>query len=239
MPTVLHPADTRGYRDMGWIKLYQSFNPNRPPAPNRRHFGVMMILDNGIIAPGGKGFGMHPHQNIEIVSVVVSGAMVHSDTAGHHGVNLENSVQLISAGTGVEHSEYNHSEDTPTDNLQLWFLPTKQSLPPNYQHIISPPEARDRQFQLLVSPELASGSLRINQDVWMYRGSFPAGRSIVYERKRTRNGIYLFVIEGQVEVEGNRLKRRDGVGITEQDHLSLTISEDADLLIIDVPMQLP
>ena len=166
MPTVLHPADTRGYRDMGWIKLYQSFNPNRPPAPNRRHFGVMMILDNGIIAPGGKGFGMHPHENIEIVSVVVSGAMVHSDTAGHYGVNLENSVQLISAGTGVEHSEYNHSEDMPIDNL-------------------------------------------------------------------------LFVIEGQVDVEGNRLQRRDGVGITEQDHLSLTISEDADLLIIDVPIQLP
>ena len=239
MPTVLHPAVTRGYRDMGWIKLYQSFNPNRPPAPNRQHFGVMIILDNGIIAPGGKGFGMHPHENMEIVSVVVSGAMVHSDTAGHHGVNVENSVQLISAGTGVEHSEYNHSEDTPIDNLQIWFLPSEQNLSPNYQHIVSLPEARDQRFQLLVSPEPAAGRLRINQNVWMLRGSFQAGRQQVYDRRHSENGIYLFVIEGQIEVAGNTLNRRDGVGITEQDHISFTAVEDADLLIIDVPMQLP
>ena len=239
MSTIIHPAATRGYRDMGWIKLYQSFNPNRPPAPNRSHFGVMIILDNGIIAPGGKGFGMHPHENMEIVSVVIRGAMVHSDTAGHHGVNVENSVQLISAGTGVEHSEYNHSEDTAIDNLQIWFLPRENNLKPDYQQIQSPPEARDERWQPLASPELRAGCLHIRQDVWIYRGSFSTGRILTYERKLPDNGIYLFIIAGKVTVEGHLLGQRDGVGVTHRDSIQLTVEAAADLLLIDVPMNLP
>ena len=236
MPTVLHPADTRGYRDMGWIKLYQSFNPNRPPAPNRRHFGVMMILDNGIIAPGGKGFGMHPHENMEIVSIVVSGTMMHSDTAGHSGINIENAVQLISAGTGIEHSEHNQSDTVPIDNLQIWFLPKPGNLPPNYQQMMSPSQARDQQLQLLLSPDAAAGSLKINQDVWLWRGSFDRGTEVSHIRKLTGNGLYLLVIEGTANAEGKTLHRRDGMGITDQHHLKITFPERADILIIDVPM---
>lgn len=236
MEKILHPSATRGFRDMGWIQLYQSFNPNQLPAPNRRHFGAMVIFDNGHIAPGGKGFGMHPHQNMEIVSVVVSGTMVHSDTAGHNGVSLKDSVQLISAGTGVQHSEYNHSDTEPIDNLQIWFLPRQQNLPPAYHHRVVAPAEREGQLRLLVSPDGQEDSLPINQDVWMRRGSLASGQSISYERGRPGNGLYVYVISGKAQVAGETLGYRDALGLPTAESVQLEFLQPTDVLIIDVPM---
>lgn len=236
MEIIFHPESTRSFRDMGWIKLFQGFHPYNPPAPNRRNFGVLIVFDNGIIKPGGKGFGMHPHDNMEIVSVVVQGAMVHSDTAGHNGVNVENAIQLISAGTGVQHSEYNHSDSLEIDNLQIWFLPKIKNIQPRYQTMISEPKDRDNKLQLLVSPNAADGSLAINQDIWMYRGTFKAGTTVRYEKKLPGNGIYLFVINGNAKAENQVLAFRDGLGIIDKNDTNIQIESDTDILVIDVPM---
>ncbi|KOY84517.1 hypothetical protein AD998_20180 [bacterium 336/3] len=238
MELIYHPEKTRSFKDMGWIKLYQSFNPNYPPTPNRVHFGALIIFDNGHIMPGGKGFGMHPHDNMEIVSVVVQGTMVHSDTAGHNGVNVENAVQLISAGTGVQHSEYNHSDTVEIDNLQIWFLPKVKNIKPQYQTMVSEPATRDNKLQLLVSPNAENASLKINQDVWMYRGTLKAGTSIEYTKKLNNNGIYLYIINGKAKAENQLLKYRDGLGIIDKNSTAITFETDTDILIIDVPMQL-
>ena len=237
MEIIYHPEKTRSFRDMGWIKLYQSFHPNYPPAPNRSNFGALIIFDNGHIMPGGKGFGMHPHDNMEIVSVVIQGAMVHSDTAGHNGINVENAIQLISAGTGVQHSEYNHSDTVEIDNLQIWFLPKVKNIKPQYQIMVSEPTARDNKLQLLVSPNAENDSLKINQDVWMYRGTFQAGTSIEYTKKLNNNGIYLYIINGKAKAENQLLKYRDGLGIIDKNTTHIAFETDSVILIIDVPMQ--
>ena len=237
MEIIYHPEKTRSFRDMGWIKLYQSFHPHYPPAPDRRNFGVLIVFDNGFIMPGGKGFGMHPHDNMEIVSVLIHGAMVHSDTAGHNGINVENAIQLISAGTGVQHSEYNYSETEEIDNLQIWFLPKIKNLKPRYQTMVSEPADRDGKLQLLLSPTAENNSLEINQDVWMWRGSFKAGENISYQKKLSGNGIYLYVINGNAIVENHELSYRDGLGIMDKESTDILIKEDTDILIIDVPMQ--
>ncbi len=239
MQVIYHPENTRSFKDMGWIKLYQSFNPNRPPAPNRAHFGSLIIFDNGHIMPGGKGFGMHPHDNMEIVSVVVHGAMVHSDTAGHNGVNVENAIQLISAGTGVQHSEFNHSKTEEIDNLQIWFLPKKKNIAPRYQTMVSEPNDRNGKLQLLVSPSSENKSLQINQDVWMWRGTYKKGDSITYDKKLEGNGIYLYVINGKAKAENQELNYRDGLGVVDKESVAIAFEEPTDILIIDVPMQLP
>lgn len=236
MTLTYHPESTRSRRDMGWIKLYQSLHPYSPPAPNRKNFGLMIVLDNGHIKPGGKGFGMHPHDNMEIVSVVVHGAMVHSDTAGHNGVNVDNAIQLISAGTGVQHSEYNYSETEEIDNLQIWFLPKKRNTPPRYQTMVSQPSDRDEKLQLLVSPNAEIGSLEINQDVWMWRGSFKQGDKINYTKRLHGNGVYLFVINGNATSYSQALGYRDGLGIEGEDEVHVSFTADTDMLIIDVPM---
>ncbi len=236
METIYHPQKTRSHRDMGWIQLYQSFNPNNPPTPNRRHFGAMIILDNGIIAPGGKGFGMHPHDNMEIVSVVISGAMVHSDTAGNEGVNVENAVQLISAGTGIHHSEYNHSDEIAIDNLQIWFLPNKKGIQPEYKTMVSSPIFRDGKLQLLVSPDGNLESLKIHQQAWVWRGTFQENESITYLKKQKDNGIYVFIIEGDAVIKNQRLMRRDGYGIVDSDDVEITFNTITDILIIDVTL---
>ncbi len=236
MEKILHPNATRGFRDMGWLKLYQSFNPTRPPAPDRKHFGAMVIFDNGHIAPGGKGFGMHPHRDMEIVSVVVSGTMVHSDTAGHNGVSLKDSVQIISAGTGIEHSEYNHSEHEPVDNLQIWFLPRQHNLPPAYHHRVVDANQREGHLKLLVSPDASEDTLPINQDVWLYRGSFQPGQAISYQRKLPGNGLYIYLISGKVLVAGETLGYRDALGLPTAGSVTIQPLEKADVLLIEVPM---
>ncbi len=236
MSTIYHPEKTRSFKDMGWIKLYQSFHPNNPPAPNRRNFGLLVVFDNGHIMPGGKGFGMHPHDNIEIVSVVVQGAMVHSDTAGHNGVNVENAIQLISAGTGVQHSEYNYSDTIEIDNLQIWFLPKVKNIKPQYQTMVSEPNARDNKLQLLVSPNAEEESLKINQDVWMWRGTFKKGETLLYNKKLKENGIYLYIINGEASAESQPLHYRDGLGIVDTNSTTISFEKDTDILIIDVPM---
>lgn len=238
MELIYHPEKTRSFKNMGWIKLYQSFNPNFPPAPNRAHFGNLIIFDNGHIMPGGKGFGMHPHDNMEIVSVVIQGAMVHSDTAGHNGVNVENAIQLISAGTGVQHSEYNYSDTIEIDNLQIWFLPKVKNIKPQYQTMVSDLNARNNKLQLLASPNAENESLKINQDVWMYRGTFKAGTSIEYTKRLNNNGIYLYIINGKAKAENQILDYRDGLGIIDKNSTEITYETDTDILIIDVPMQI-
>ncbi len=237
MDIIYHPEKTRSRRDMGWIKLFQSFNPSLPPSPDRKHFGVMIILDNGIIAPGGKGFGMHPHENMEILSVVISGEMVHSDTYGNQGVNVANAIQLISAGTGIQHSEYNHSPDMPIDNLQIWFLPKVLDIKPKYQTMISRPEDRKSKLQLLTSPKGDENSLVINQDVWVWRGTFDRDQEITYQKQSKNNIVYLFVIEGEAVSSKRNLSRRDGLGIADQEtsEVKMIFNEPTDILIIDVP----
>ncbi len=238
MEIIYHPENTRSVRDLGWIKLYQSFNPNQPPAPNRSHFGVLIIFDNGHIQPAGKGFGMHPHDNMEIVSVVIQGDMVHSDTAGHNGVNIENAIQLISAGTGIEHSEYNYSKTQEIDNLQIWFLPKVKNIKPQYQTMVSEPNERDNKLQLLVSPNAENESLKINQEVWMYRGTFAEGRTFQYSKKLKDNGIYLYIINGEAKAENQSLFYRDGLGIIDKNETTITFEKETDILIIDVPMEI-
>ncbi|TGE23603.1 pirin family protein [Hymenobacter metallicola] len=237
MQTVLHPADSRGHANHGWLNSYHTFSFAGYSNPSRVHFGVLRVLNDDTVA-GGMGFGTHPHDNMEIISIPLSGDLEHKDNMGNHGIIRRGDVQVMSAGTGIAHSEKNHNKDQEVKFLQIWVFPNQRGVKPRYDQQSFRVEDRHNQFQQVLSPSPEDAGVWIHQDAWFSLGDFDPGFSTEYQIKKTGNGVYAFVLEGDVTINGQALHRRDGFGIWDTDTLSIQADSQAQLLLMDVPMSL-
>ena len=231
----LHRADTRGTADFGWLHSRHTFSFGSYFDPQRMNFGLLRVLNDDIVE-GGAGFGTHPHNNMEIISVPLSGALEHKDTEGNVGVIRTGDVQIMSAGSGIAHSEYNHSQSDLENFLQIWVMPKDMNIQPRYEQKSVPAEERRNRFQTVVSPDRESGGVWINQDAYFSLGNVDAGGELEYRLQRPEHGLYLFVIEGAVEVGGETLGKRDAIGLAGPESFSVKATQNAELLAIEVPM---
>lgn len=234
--TILHKADSRGFGDHGWLQSKHSFSFAGYHDPARIHFGALRVLNDDIVA-GGKGFGLHPHDNMEIISIPLAGALRHKDTTGREAVIHTGDVQIMSAGSGIAHSEMNASATEAVNFLQIWVFPKKRNIEPRYQQKSFSTAGGLNTWQVVVSPVDAGASLWINQDAWLSLGEWSQGTAAVYEVHRKGNGVYAFVIDGDVTLAGQALHARDGFGISDTESISLLADRDARVLMIEVPMQ--
>jgi|SRR5579859_7050768 len=243
--TTLHKANTRGHADHGWLNSFFSFSFAGYYNPDRVQFGVLRVLNDDRV-DGGKGFGSHPHDNMEIISIPLEGSLAHQDNLGHKEVVSAGEIQVMSTGKGVFHSEYNNSPDQAVKFLQIWVFPNKLNVTPRYDQVRLDPSKGHNALQQVIypypgpnasAPENTGGSW-IYQDAWFHMGTFDAGRKFTYDLKKAGNGIYLFVIEGAFLYNGQRLEQRDGLGITDTENLHLEAAEQGSrILIMDVPMK--
>ena len=234
MKTILHAADRRGHVSFGWLDSHHSFSFGNYYDPEKIHFGMLRVLNDDIIT-GGSGFGTHPHDNMEIISIPLEGAIEHKDSMGTQAVINKGDVQIMSAGTGIKHSEYNHFKDKEANFLQIWVIPKKRNITPRYDQKTFNPSDRINKFQTIVAPD-NENAVWINQDAWLSLGRLQAGLSIPYNIKKTGNGVYAFVLDGSVSINDQTLFKRDALGIWDVDTIDITASTDAELLLIDVPM---
>ena len=220
MKSILHRAETRGHANHGWLDSHHSFSFANYYDPERVHFGMLRVLNDDIVT-GGMGFGTHPHDNMEIVSIPLRGALQHQDTTGRKEIIKTNDVQIMSAGSGIAHSEYNASKTDAVNFLQIWIIPKLKNIPPRYEQKTLNPEDRANKLQTVVSPEKESTGVWINQDTWFVMGNLKQGFSTDYNIKKTGNGVYAFILEGDVTVDGQKLNKRDGIGISDTDKISM------------------
>jgi redox-sensitive bicupin YhaK (pirin superfamily) len=236
MSTILHKAATRGHADHGWLDSWQTFSFAGYYNPERIQFGTLRVLNDDRV-DGGRGFGAHPHDNMEIISIPLEGSLVHEDNMGNKKVVSQGEIQVMSTGSGVFHSEYNNSPDKPAKFLQIWVFPNRLNVTPRYDQIKLDAEKGNNQLQQLISPSPGGDGVWIYQDAWFYTGRFEKDRGISYDRKKKENGLYLFVIKGSFTVDGQLLGTRDGLGVTDTDRITLRSAEDgSEILIMDVPM---
>lgn len=235
MNTVVHRAATRGHADHGWLKSFHSFSFAGYHNPERMHFGVLRVLNDDKVAPG-KGFGTHRHDNMEIISIPLDGDLEHKDSMGNEAVIREGDVQVMSAGTGVFHSEYNKNRDKEVKFLQIWVFPNKKDVEPRYDQISIRDIATENEFYQVLSPNTEDQGVWIHQNAWFHLGSFDEGKSVEYMLKDKSNGVYAFVLEGEVEIEGEKLTRRDGLGIWDVDEISVNSTSKSRILLMEVPM---
>ena len=235
MKTVLHKANTRGRANHGWLNTSHTFSFAHFHDPERMHFGVLRVLNDDFV-DGGRGFGTHPHDNMEIISIPLSGDLEHKDSMGNTTVIKQNDVQIMSAGTGIQHSEYNKNKDQKVNFLQIWVFPKVRNITPRYGQITFKPEDRINKLQQIVSPVKEDEGVLINQDAWFHLGNLKSGFSTDYKIKQKGNGVYAFVIAGDVSINDQRLNKRDGFGIWDVDTLSVSADTDAELLLMEVPM---
>ena len=236
MITKIHKSDTRGFADHGWLKSKHTFSFASYYDMSRTHFGMLRVLNDDIVE-GGMGFGTHPHDNMEIVSIPLSGSLEHKDSMGNIAVIKKGEVQIMSAGTGVRHSEYNHSKTEEVNFLQIWIFPKERNIKPRYdQKVISDAEKKN-EFLTVVSPDKDDNdAMWINQDAYFSLCKVDAGYEISYDVKIKGNGVYLFLIEGDVIIEEKEFNRRDGVGIEDTERVLIKSKSDSYILAIEVPM---
>jgi len=235
MDTILHKASTRGHANHGWLDTNHSFSFANYYNPERMNFGVLRVLNDDFVA-GGKGFGTHPHDNMEIISIPLSGDLEHKDSIGTTAVIRQNDVQIMSAGTGIYHSEYNKNKDEQVNFLQIWVFPKERNIQPRYDQKTFKPEDRVNKLQQIVSPVKNDEGVWINQDAWFHLGNLKKGFQTSYDIKQKGNGVYVFVIGGEVTIGGQKLGKRDGFGIWNTDVISITADTDAEVLLMEVPM---
>ena len=233
MTKVIHRADERGFADHGWLKARHSFSFAGYYRPDRMNFGLLRVLNDDEIAPG-MGFGTHPHENMEIVTVPLEGAVAHRDSMGHEEAISAGEIQAMSAGSGITHSEFNASNSDTLKLLQLWVMPARQNVTPRYDQ--KKVDLRADSFTTLVSPDGREDSLRINQDAIFSRGVFSKGIGAAYDIQFSGNGVYFFVISGRVEVDGESLGPRDAMGISGVDAITFKSDVTSDILCVEVPM---
>lgn len=238
MQTVLHKAETRGHADHGWLQSYHTFSFANYHDSNRMHFGVLRVLNDDSVAAG-MGFETHPHSNMEIISIPLEGDLEHKDNMGNETVIRNGDIQIMSAGTGVQHSEYNKSKDKPVKFLQIWIIPNKQNTAPRYDQVSLNKKDRHNTFQQILSPNDNDEGVWIHQNAWFHLGDFDKGVSKEYQFKDKENGLYIFNLKGSIKVNEQVLNLRDGLGIWNTDSIEITAQNDAEFLLMEVPMQLP
>lgn len=236
MKTVFHPANERGHNDIGWLKANFSFSFGPYYNPAKVHFGALRVLNDDIIA-GGTGFGAHPHDNMEIITVPLLGALEHKDSMGNIGVIHSGEVQVMSAGTGLQHSEYNHSKTEAANTLQIWLFPKEMNIEPRYDQKSFLNSLKINQLTTLVSPVKSEDTLWINQDAVFSIGDFDADQLINYDIKIPGNGAYIFLIEGQIDINGTILNKRDALGVEDTGSFTIETKSHSRILIMEVPMR--
>jgi redox-sensitive bicupin YhaK (pirin superfamily) len=238
MQSVLHKAASRGLANHSWLKSNHSFSFANYYNPERMHFGVLRVLNDDLVAPG-RGFGEHPHDNMEIISIPLSGDLMHKDSMGNTTIIRQGDVQAMSAGTGVAHSEMNASPDEPVEFLQIWVLPQSRNIAPNYSQITLNPDDLANKFNQVISPNANDQGATINQNAWFHLGNLTAATGLDYDLKEKANGVYAFVLEGDVTIAGQELNKRDGFGVWDTSSISITATTDAKVLLMEVPMEVP
>lgn len=232
---ILHRANTRGHADHGWLNAYHTFSFAGYYDPERVHFGMLRVLNDDTVAAG-MGFSTHPHDNMEIITIPLKGELEHKDSMGNHGVIKTGDIQVMSAGTGIQHSEFNHSKTEEVKLLQIWVFPNKKNVTPRYDQMTLNVSKRKNKLQQLVSPDAKGGGLWIHQDAWFHLTNLEAGHKVEYTLKKNGNGVYCFVIDGEVSINGTDLKKRDGAGFKNVDVLEISASANAEVLLMEVPM---
>ena len=234
MKTILHKAATRGHADHGWLDTYHTFSFASYFNPERVHFGALRVLNDDKVAPS-EGFGMHPHQNMEVISIPLKGYLRHGDSIENSSVITPGTIQVMSTGTGIYHSEYNDSATEPLEFLQIWVFPKKENTKPKYDNFDIRHAVKRNELSLIVSPE-GNDPASILQDAWFSIGKLDKGVKKTYDMHREDTGVYVFVIEGQANVSGTVLSRRDGMGIYDTNSVAIEALEDSEILLIEVPM---
>lgn len=236
MKTVFHPSSQRGKANHGWLNSRHSFSFANYHDSSKMNFGLLRVLNDDVVS-GGQGFGQHPHENMEIISIPLSGDLKHEDSMGNKTVIREGEIQVMSAGTGIFHSEYNANKEQPVEFLQIWIFPRSQDVPPRYdQTELNDLHLANKLHQVL-SPNPSDQGVWIHQDAWFHIGTFDEGIETVYPIKKEGNGIYAFVLEGSFDINGQRLEKRDALGTWETLELSIrSLDLNSRLLLIDVPM---
>ena len=235
MNTVLHKAETRGHANHGWLDSHHTFSFANYHNPERIHFGVLRVLNDDIVAPA-KGFGTHPHDNMEIVSIPLSGDLEHQDSMGNKAVIKQGDVQVMSAGTGIYHSEYNKNNDKEVKFLQIWIFPNKKKVNPRYDQISIQDIEKQNEFYQVLSPNPDDQGVWIHQNAWFHLGRFDAEMKTNYKLMDKTNGLYVFVLEGSVDIDGQTLNSRDGYGIWEIEEINLAAITNSRVLLMEVPM---
>lgn len=235
MNTVLHKANTRGHANHGWLDSHHTFSFANYMNPDRMHFGALRVLNDDIVE-GGRGFGTHPHANMEIISIPLSGDLEHKDSMDNKGVIKQNDVQIMSAGTGIYHSEFNKNHDKKVNFLQIWVFPKQKDIAPRYDQITLKPEDRKGKLQQIVTHDKNAEGVWINQDATFHLGTLEKGFTTNHKLNMKGNGIYAFVIDGDVTIGGQKLNKRDGFGIWDTDSIDITADSNAELLLMEVPM---
>ncbi|MFT6442018.1 MAG: redox-sensitive bicupin YhaK (pirin superfamily) [Salibacteraceae bacterium] len=237
MNTVIHKAETRGNANHGWLNSNHTFSFANYHNPERMNFGVLRVLNDDRVQAG-MGFGTHPHDNMEIISIPLEGDLEHKDSIGNVAVIKEGDVQVLSAGTGITHSEYNKNKDKEVKFLQIWVFPKEKNVSPRYDQISIRDIEKENKFYQVLSPSKEDQGVWINQDAWFNLGKFSKGSRDQYKIQKPGNGVYVFVLEGDVEINGEQLSLRDGMGIWDAESINLMANSDARVLLMDVPMNL-
>ncbi|QHS54924.1 pirin family protein [Mucilaginibacter sp. 14171R-50] len=235
MKTVFHPANERGHNDIGWLKANFSFSFGPYHNPDKVHFGALRVLNDDTIAQG-MGFGSHPHDNMEITTIVLEGAVEHKDSMGNKGIIKPGDVQVMSAGTGVVHSEYNPSQTEPAKALQIWVFPKLRNIQPRYDQKNFSDVMVQNQFTTMISPVKSEETLWLNQDTTFSQGKFDAGQKVDYTMKTAGNGVYVFLIDGNATIAGSVLNKRDAIGVYDTNTFTIETNSESRILIIEVPM---
>lgn len=235
--TVFHAANSRGDANHGWLHSKHTFSFANYYNPERMHFGVLRVLNDDQVAAG-MGFGKHPHDNMEIISIPLSGDLEHKDSMGNATVIKNGDIQIMSAGTGVEHSEFNANKDKEVRFLQIWVFPNKKNVSPRYDQITLNPEDRKNKFQQILSPNADDAGVWIHQNAWFHLADFSKGHRATYEFKSANNGLYVFNLKGDIKVSNTKLSTRDGLGIWDANQVTIEADSDAEFLLMEVPMNL-
>ncbi len=233
--TVLFKGDSRGHADHGWLKSFHTFSFAGYHNPNRMNFGALRVLNDDFVE-GGNGFGTHPHSNMEIISIPLEGTLAHQDSMGNKGTIQPNEIQVMSAGAGVQHSEFNGSDVDSVKFLQIWLFPNKENVTPRYDQITIDPKERKNKLQQIISPNSDDEGSWIHQDAWFHLTDMDQDTTLTYDWKGEGTGLYLFVLEGDVTVLEHNLGRRDALGITGITSVTIKATNNASLLLMEVPM---
>ena len=235
MKIVVDKANSRGYANHGWLKTHHTFSFANYYNPQRVHFGKLRVLNDDMVVPS-EGFSTHPHKNMEVISIPLNGYLRHGDSIENSKTITPGDLQVMSAGTGILHSEFNDSDEQQLEFLQIWVFPREENTVPKYNNYDIRPLLKKNELSLVLSPD-GETPAAINQDAWFSIGELDAGQIKEYKLHREGMGVYLFVIEGEIEVANTVLSRRDGAGFYDTDSITVEVLKDTKILLMEVPMQ--